>query len=49
MIIDTTESRAIVFFHVDALRAAASMKMDADVQLTVIASVLYRMSDMRVG
>ena len=43
MIIENVISDAIDFFHMDALSAAVPMKINVDVQLTVIASVLYRL------
>ena len=39
---------SIDFFHMDALRAAEPMKVDVDLPLTLMASVLYRMLALRV-
>lgn len=49
MIIENVISDAIDFFHMDALSAAVPMKINVDVQLTVIASVLYRLLGLRTG
>ena len=49
MIIENVISDAIDFFHMDALSAAVPMKINVDVQLTVMASVLYRILGIRVG
>ena len=40
---------AIDFFHMDALSAAVLMKIDLDIQLTLMASNLYRVLAKRVG
>ena len=40
---------AIDFFHMDALSAAAPMKIDLDLQLTPMASALYRLLALRLG
>ena len=40
---------AIDFFHMDALSAAVPMKIDLDIQLTLMASGLYRVLAKRVG
>ena len=37
------------FFHMDALSSALPLRIKVDVQLIVIASVLYRMLGLRVG
>ena len=49
MVIENVISDAIDFFHMDALSAAVPMKINVDVQLTLIASMLYRMLGLRVG
>ena len=49
MIIENVISDAIDFFHMDALSAAVPMKINVDVQLSVIASVLYRLLGLRLG
>ena len=49
MIIENTIADAIDFFHMDALSAAVPMKIDLDVQLTLMASALYRILGRRLG
>ncbi|MXW32213.1 MAG: transposase, partial [Rhodothermaceae bacterium] len=49
MIIENVISDAIDFFHMDALSSAVPMRINADVQLTVMASILYRLMGVRVG
>ena len=49
MIIENTIADAIDFFHMDALSAAVPMKIDLDVQLTLMASALYRILGKRVA
>jgi len=49
MIIENVISDAIDFFHMDALSATVPMKIHVDVQLTIIASLLYRLLGLRVG
>ena len=49
MIIENTIAEAIDFFHMDALSAAVPMKIDLDVQLTLMASALYRILAIRAG
>ena len=49
MVIENVISDAIDFFHIDALSAAVPMKINVDVQLTVMASVLYRLLGLRIG
>ena len=44
-----TIADAIDFFHMDALSAAVPMKIDLDVQLTLMASSLYRLLAKRVS
>ena len=48
MIIENTISDAIDFFHMDALSSAVAMKVNLDVQLTLMASALYRILGKRV-
>ena len=40
---------AIDFFHMDAFSAVMPMKIDVDVQLTVMASTFYRVLAKRIG
>lgn len=49
MIIENVISDAIDFFHMDALSAAVPMRINVDLQLTVMASTLYRLLGVRVG
>ena len=49
MVIENTIADAIDFFHMDALSAAVPMRIDLDVQLTLMASGLYRLLGIRVG
>ena len=49
MVIENAIADAIDFFHMDALSAVVPMKVDDDVQLTVIASSLYRILARRIG
>ena len=42
MVIENTIADAIDFFHLDALSAAVPMKIDLNVQLTLMASAIYR-------
>lgn len=49
MVIENAIADAIDFFHMDALSAAVPMKIDLDLQLTFMASGLYRLLAVRVG
>ncbi len=49
MVIENTIADAIDFFHMDALSAAVPMKINVDVQLTVMASALYRILAKRIA
>ena len=49
MIIENTIADGIDFFHMDALSSAVAMKVNLDLQLTLIASGLYRMLGQRLG
>ena len=49
MVIENIISDAIDFFHMDALSSAVPMRINVDVQLTVMASVLYRLLGTRVA
>ena len=49
MVIENAIAEAIEFFHMDALSAAVPMKIDVDLQLTLMAGTLYRLFAMRVG
>ncbi len=49
MIIENTIADGIDFFHMDALSSAVAMKINCDLQLTLMASSLYRLLAARVG
>lgn len=49
MLIENGISEAVQFFHIDALSSMVGMKVDFDMQLTLMAGSLYRMMAQRVG
>jgi len=49
MVIDNSIADGIDFFHMDALSSAVAMKVDCDLQLTLMASSLYRLLGQRIG
>ncbi len=49
MLIENGISEAVQFFHIDALSSMIGMKVDFDMQLTLVASSLYRMMARRIG
>jgi len=49
MVIENSIADGIDFFHMDALSSAAAMKVDCDLQLTLMASSLYRLLGGRIG
>lgn len=49
MIIENTIQDGIDFFHMDALSSAVPMKVDCDLQLTLMASSLYRLLGVQIG
>ncbi len=49
MIIENNIADGIDFFHMDALSSAVAMKVDCDLQLTLMASSLYRLLAKDVG
>jgi hypothetical protein len=49
MIIENTIADGIDFFHIDALSSAVALKVNCDLQLTLMASSLYRLLAVRVG
>jgi hypothetical protein len=49
MVIENAIQDGIEFFHMDALSSAVAMKVNCDVQLTLMASTLYRLLGTRVG
>jgi len=48
MIIENGIADSIDFFHMDALSSAVAMKVDCDLQLTLMASSLYRLLALKV-
>jgi hypothetical protein len=49
MLIENNTEDGIDFFHMDALSSAVAMKVNCDLQLTLMASSLYRLLAVRVG
>jgi transposase len=49
MLIEKGISEAIGFFHIDALSSMVGLKVDFDLQITLIASSLYRIMARRIG
>jgi hypothetical protein len=49
MIIENNIADGIDFFHMDALSSAVAMKVNCDLQLTLMASSLYRLLGVRIG
>jgi len=49
MIIENGIADSIDFFHMDALSSAVPMKVDCDLQLTIMASALYRLLATKLG
>jgi len=49
MIIENSIADGIDFFHMDALSSAVAMKVNCDLQLTLMASSLYRLLGSRIG
>lgn len=49
MLIENGISEAIQFFHIDALSSMVGLKIDFDLQLTLMASSLYRRMAQRIG
>jgi len=49
MIIENNIADGIDFFHMDALSSAVAMKVNLDLQLTLMASSLYRLLGSRIG
>jgi hypothetical protein len=49
MIIENGIADGIDFFHMDALSSAVAMKIDCDLQLTLMASSLYRLLGAHIG
>lgn len=49
MVIENAIADGIDFFHMDALSSAVALKIDCDLQLTLMASSLYRLLGARIG
>jgi len=49
MIIENNIADGVDFFHMDALSSAVAMKVDCDLQLTLMASSLYRLLGTKIG
>jgi hypothetical protein len=49
MVIENSIAEAINFFHMDALSSAVAMKVNCDLQLTLMASSLYRLLGAKLG
>jgi hypothetical protein len=49
MLIENGISEAIQFFHLDALSSMVGLKVDFDLQITIMASALYRLMADRIG
>jgi hypothetical protein len=49
MLIENNIADAIDFFHMDALSSAVAVKVDLDLQLTLMGSGLYRLLGQRIG
>ena len=49
MIIENNIADAIDFFHMDALSSVVAMKVNLDLQLTLMASSLYRLLGAKLG
>lgn len=49
MLIENGISEAVQFFHLDALSSMVGLKVDFDLQITLMASALYRLLANRIG
>jgi Transposase DDE domain len=49
MLIENSIEDGIDFFHLDALSSAVALKVNCDLQLTLMASSLYRLLGVRIG
>jgi len=49
MLIENNIEDGVDFFHMDALSSAVAMKINCDLQLTLMASSLYRLLGVRIG
>src|SRR5260370_27774816 len=49
MLIENSIADSVDFFHIDALSSAVALKINCDLQLTLMASSLYRLLAARIG
>jgi hypothetical protein len=49
MLIENSISDGVDFFHMDALSSAVAMKVNCDLQLTLMGSSLYRLFGAQIG
>jgi hypothetical protein len=49
MVVENAIAEGINFFHMDALSSAVAMKVNCDLQLTLMASSLYRLLGSKIG
>jgi len=49
MVVENAIAEGINFFHMDALSSAVAMKVNCDLQLTLMASSLYRLLGTKIG
>jgi hypothetical protein len=49
MVIENNIAEGVNFFHMDALSSAVAMKVNCDLQLTLMASSLYRLLALQIG
>jgi len=49
MLIENGISDAIQFFHLDALSSMIGLKVDFDLQITLMAAALYKLMAVRIG
>jgi len=49
MLIENGISEAVQFFHIDALSSMVGLKIDFDLQITLMASSLYRLLAEKIG
>ena len=49
MLIENNIEDGVSFFHMDALSSAVALKVNCDLQLTLMASALYRYLGQRIG
>jgi hypothetical protein len=49
MLIENSIADSVDFFHIDALSSAVTLKINCDLQLTLMASSLYRLLGAQIG